>query len=858
MKSDAFGFIGRTVAACASHGVATLVVVAMLTALAAGYSAEQFRMNSNLGALIKQEGGWREDFERFKASFPMLVDTAIVVVTAPSQSSLESSTRALEEAFRARAKLEDIYAPANDPFFRDHALLYLDRAALEAMVDRLARAQPMLTAVAEDPSLRGVLELVQDGVEHEPTAGFARIVELLDTAAAGVLRGEPATVRWTDEFFESDGALLRVVYLKGRADFGAALPNAVVMAEIREAIAATPLDPGVEVLVTGEIALAHEEIRAAQQGVALAGTVSLVLLTAILVLGIRSARIVTVLFLLLAVGVSLTTAWALLAVGEFNTLSLVFLAMFFGVGVDFSVHYCLRYEEALAAGQESRAALRRAADDVGGAIVLCALTTAIGFLGFVPTDYGGLGDLGIISAGGVVIATVLTFTLVPAFFAVFGPPRRRRTVELPTAAGWVRRLVGARRAVLSIVVVATVAAAIVGSRVYFDYSVLALRDDSSESMRALALLNRENVVNDYSLSVLGHAADGDDALRAAARLPVVAEVRNPVDYLPDEQDAKLDVLADVALLLDSALTPARRREAPDAAERTAAVDALLASLASESPPNRVLAERLDGFAARLRDLTGRGPDALLAFEHAVVANLREELDWLGRAVAVDRPVAFEDLPAPLRTRLVSASGEYLSQVLPQEDLSRVENLAQFVEDVRAVAPNATGRPAIEWGVGNIVQRSFFEALGFALLAIVVILLVALESVRETLLVLLPLALTAVFTVAAQVLFDVPFNMANVLVLPLIFGLGVDGGIHVVDRYRRGGDVANLMHSSTPRAVLLSTLTTVATFAALILSAHRGTASIGILLTVSMLLLLFFTTIVLPVLLGAPSRTSPTP
>jgi hypothetical protein len=272
----------------------------------------------------------------------------------------------------------------------------------------------------------------------------------------------------------------------------------------------------------------------------------------------------------------------------------------------------------------------------------------------------------------------------------------------------------------------------------------------------------------------------------------------------------------------------------------------------------VLAERLDGFAARLRDLTGRGPDALLAFEHAVVANLREELDWLGRAVAVDRPVAFEDLPAPLRTRLVSASGEYLSQVLPQEDLSRVENLAQFVEDVRAVAPNATGRPAIEWGVGNIVQRSFFEALGFALLAIVVILLVALESVRETLLVLLPLALTAVFTVAAQVLFDVPFNMANVLVLPLIFGLGVDGGIHVVDRYRRGGDVANLMHSSTPRAVLLSTLTTVATFAALILSAHRGTASIGILLTVSMLLLLFFTTIVLPVLLGAPSRTSPTP
>jgi hypothetical protein len=97
--------------------------------------------------------------------------------------------------------------------------------------------------------------------------------------------------------------------------------------------------------------------------------------------------------------------------------------------------------------------------------------------------------------------------------------------------------------------------------------------------------------------------------------------------------------------------------------------------------------------------------------------------------------------------------------------------------------------------------------------------------------------------------NMPLNMANVLVLPLIFGLGVDNGIHVVDRFHRAGDVSHLMHSSTPRAVMLSTLTTIGTFAALILSPHQGTASIGVLLSTAVALLLLFTVFVLPVLLS---------
>ncbi|NJN52537.1 MAG: MMPL family transporter [Gammaproteobacteria bacterium] len=150
-----------------------------------------------------------------------------------------------------------------------------------------------------------------------------------------------------------------------------------------------------------------------------------------------------------------------------------------------------------------------------------------------------------------------------------------------------------------------------------------------------------------------------------------------------------------------------------------------------------------------------------------------------------------------------------------------------------------------------------QALMLAVIGIALILAVALRSVRDALLVLAPLTLAAVFTVAVAVLIDMPFNMANVLVLPLIFGLGVDNGIHVVDRFRRERDVSHLMHSSTPRAVLLSTLTTVGAFAALMLSPHQGTASIGALLTIAIVWLLLFTVLVLPMLLSVVRPQEPT-
>lgn len=868
-----------------AHPRLALALVLVVTAVAGWVAVDRYAMNSRLGDLVQQDANWRTDYEAFQEAFPQLVETAVVVVSGTSLQRVEQTALELEARISAdQTRFVDVYAPGNDPFFRNNAFLLLKLDDLDALSNELAEAQPMLTAVAEDASLRGVLQLISSAVaqlgaaDSDTTpAGFASLLATLAESAAAARDGENAEVAWRDEFFNTgEQTHYRLIFLRGVQNYGATLPQAEIVAGLQQIIAEVSSTQGragdeVRVALTGEVALRHDEIQAATGGVKIAGVVALILLGLVLALGVRSTRVVLATFAVLLVGVVWTSAWAMLSVGSYNTLSLVFLVMFFGLGVDFCVHFCLRVQEAAGSvhpgeGEQddpqakTQAVMRAATRSVGGALVLCTVTTAIGFLGFVPTPYKGLADLGVISAGGMVVACVLAFTLLPALFALIGLPRG--TTAGSRGSSFFGRLVDRRVPVLSILAVLIAGSLWLVPRMQFDYSVLALRDPAAQSMVTLRELQREKQITDYALYSLVEREQlpGQQAL---AELATVDQVTTPLDYVPAEQEEKVYVLEDLQELLGSALEPQSSVLPPDTAELWSAVETAAQTVRDKSggvldselqAALAALLEQLDALLV-LRDTAApaRADPVLLSWQTGVVEPLAAELDWLRTAVAAQE-FSFADLPAAMRARLVTPDGRYLSAILPAEDIAEVAALSSFITSVRAQVPTATGRPVVEWGVGNIVLESFRTALLVALGGIGLVLLVVLRSVRDTLLVLTPLVLTALFTVATSVLLGVPVNMASVLVLPLIFGLGVDNGIHMVERYHaEASDVAGFMQSSTPRAVVLSTLTTIGTFAALMLSPHAGTASIGFLLTVAVGYLLVFTVFLLPLLLSLVRR-----
>lgn len=270
---------------------------------------------------------------------------------------------------------------------------------------------------------------------------------------------------------------------------------------------------------------------------------------------------------------------------------------------------------------------------------------------------------------------------------------------------------------------------------------------------------------------------------------------------------------------------------------------------------------------RLQDALGRipadDPAKLAALDDTLTASLPGLLDRLRAGLEVEQPVTVDDIPDSLRREWIASDGRARIEVQPERDISDSRDMQAFAEPIMAVAPTATGAPVTVTEAGKVVMGSFREATLLTIGLIAVLLLAIQRSVASVLLILAPLTLGALYTLAASALLGIPFNFANVIVIPLLFGLGVASSIHMVERGlalardlppgRRFG--LDLMLTSTPRAVLVSTLTTATAFATLALSDHRGLSSMGILLAIAILFTLICSLIVLPSLMMEWERRS---
>ena len=843
---------------------AWVVIVALLavTYVLFDYTMDNVSINTNTTDMLSDELPFRQNYITYKSAFPKTGSLMTVVIEAETPERADASAEILAAALREETQtIETVYDFVGDQFFRRNGLLYLEVEELENLADRLSQSQGLLSALSRDTSLRGLSEVLGLAIDSAtegdaPISDLSLVFDRISDVISERTRGGSAELSWRSLMGGKDpdpADLRRFLQVRVNADWSSISPAAPAMDFIREKAKDLGFTSknNISVRLAGGLALSTEELNSVFEGAKTASLLSLSMVSLCLLFGLRSLALVSATIVTLICGLIWTAAFAIVAVGHLNLLSVAFAVLFIGLGVDFGIHFVLRYAEEIGRGKTRSSALYAAATGVGGAMSLCAVSAAIGFYAFLPTAYLGLAELGLISGTGMFIALFMSLTLLPATLSLL--PYKGVMVSEPEGVFCKKEILRRRGGIITACITIMASASLfVVSNLKFDFDPLNLHDPNAESYQTTIDLIRDSDTSPKTISAIRPNLEAARELaEKLAVLPEVAKVETVASFVPNAQEEKLAIIGDLAFVMYPVFQPNGLRKVPTASVERKALEKLLLRLSRTS----------EGADQRLAKASERLRKEILSFlstaksEHEIISLRNGLLGHFPRLIA-QLKMAFEagdvlvdDIPQALRERFLAVDGTARVKATPAFSVERNEDLRRFIEAVQAVAPNATDSPIVILEASRAVIDAILQAAITAGILIIILLFALLRSIRDTLLVFYPLVVAGLFTIGAVGVTGLPFNFANVIVLPLLMGLGVASGIHLVMRSRMLNDSASLRSTSTPRAVTFSALTTILSFGSLAISAHRGTASMGLLLTIAIGFTLFGGLVALPALMA---------
>ena len=850
----------------AAAPLVVLLVALSLTALAGWRAATALGFKTARLELVGTDMPFVARFQALEREFHDL-EAMVVTLEGADPARLKACALALEAQVLADPeRFAGAFCRIDPGPLGGRALLWLDPPALARGAVGAERVVPLLLRQGALPGLlsgiAGEMAAMQaeapaDGAAPPGAELLSQRIDALLLQLEQALAGQPPPAAPLGELrFDGDerswnwageGQLL-ILLVAGRDLPGQLDPQGPAVEQLRRLIAeATKAWPDVTIGLTGKPVLQVDEMATYQSDSLRSSLVSLLLVTGLLVVALRRllAPLLIGLSLVMAIlwTLGLTTLWP----GHLNLLATVFVVIVIGLGVDYGIHLVARYDWERAQGHPPEQALPQAFAATGSAIGLAGLTTVLAFAACFLSDFRGLREFGAVAGFGVLSALLVSVSALPALLVLLdraragGQPRPPlqpgRPTPLDRVMGRLDALVRGRPALVLLVVAGLTALAIpMARRARWDPNLIALQDPSLPSVQLELRLLGDSRLSSWFLA--WPAPDLERLRAAAARVqecPEVLRVESVLDALPPAQEQALPHL----LRLQAALRPLAGEGGPLPAlepERLAAGlraleerceelgDQALAAGRGEAAA-RVEAWRERCAAARARVETS-GPGRAAALD----ARLGEVLRDLARRLSEPEaaPVGPADLPPSLRARLIGEQGKLLLRVLPRGNMWDHTQLAAFVEDVQRVLPEATGVPELVLKSSRLMVEGYQTAGVWALAAVGACLLLHFRDLRRVAAALLALGVGAVWTAALLAAAGTTLNPANLVALPLLVGIGIDGAVYVVHQAgaHAGDPERPLLGGNLGRALVYSALTSIAGFGSLMLAHHQGTASIG--------------------------------
>ncbi len=834
---------------------------AVLAAAAAVFAVSNFSLTSDTDQLISWKLPWRQHEAAFNRLFHPEGDQIVAVINGATPELAEQAAADLTRKLKSRPDLfRFVSRPDAGPYFSREGLLFQDTSEVRDQMGQLIKAQPFLGPLAADPSLRGLAGTLSTALRGVGS-GDAKLAELdrpiqsLGAVLDNLKAGKPALFSWRTLISGKPVErrdLRRIVLSSPVLNFEKLESGAGPTAFIRKAALDSHFDAahGVRLRLTGPVPLQDEEFATLADRAALIGALAGGAILLMLWMAVRSPRLIAAIVVTTLVGLISAAAVGLLIFHRFNVISVAFIPLFVGLGIDFGIQFSVRFRTEFAAGLGLRDALVASGQGMGRSLTLAAAAIAAGFLAFAPTAYVGVSQLGVIAGLGMFIALALNLSLLPALIWLLGAPKG----AAPHEGAFLERLdtviLGHRRLVIGVALGAAAVCAASLPWLTFDFDPLHLKSAKVESVATLLELMADPDQSPNTVEIIVPSLGNANALaRRLERLPEVSEARTLSSFIPENQAEKLPIVSDAAMLLDLSLNPLVTAPAPNDAETLAglrqAANDLRAAAAISTPSSAIGARRL---AVGFDWLAGAPASTRAQATQVLMPGLATVLTQTSTALGAG-PVGLTDLPAEISRDWLAPDGRARVSVIPKGDANNTSVLNRFVDAVARIDPDATG-PAVEVREGGrSVAGAFAEAGVLSFIAITALLYAVLRRTRHVAITMAPIVLTGLLTLGSCVAIGQPLNFANIIALPLLFGIGVAFHIYFVLAWRSGG--TNLLQSSLTRAVFFSAMATATGFGSLWASSHPGTASMGKLLMISLVWTLVSALLFQPALMGPP-------
>ncbi|MCK5355756.1 MAG: MMPL family transporter, partial [Methyloprofundus sp.] len=660
-----------------------ILLFIIICAVSLDYTINNLGVNTDTSKLLSQDLPFQKNRSRWEQAFPQDAASIQLVVESPTAEQTSKAAKLLAARLADNKQLfEYVYIPDDNAFLRQQGLLYLDLEKLDDLSTKLADAQPFIGHLAQNYHLQGLLDILGTALENKDDdlpMNLGPLLEKIDQSLLAVQANQPHYLSWQKLLAvnesEDRNTLRSIVSARPIADFNSLKPVERSMDYARSIVNEIHLqDPQVNIRITGKIALEEDEMRVLAEDTVYSGLFALALVIVVLFLGLRSVKLVLCTLIVLIMGLILTAGFATIAVGHLNVLSVAFAILYIGLGVDFAIHICLCFKECFEQHISSEEAIKKSVKILGSSLFLCALTTSIGFFAFIPTDYKGVSELGLISGGGMFVGLIVSLTLLPALLKAFSIKQLAHT-QVTRLPEWVSTFpFRYARSIRYISILLAIAAAFSLQYVYLDSNPVNLRDQSSESVLAFKDLLQSKDRSPFVLIGLSDSLESADKLKThVTQLATVNKAINLKSFVAKDQEDKLEIIEDLGFILGADLGSFDRpRERADTRLglldlQTKITAALLGPSHKASPELlQKLQQDINGFIT-YADAAELSSEVYAQLDNSILGLFPYTMQQLNAGMQA-YPFTLTDIPAYISKNWVSESGIYKVIIEPKNDL----------------------------------------------------------------------------------------------------------------------------------------------------------------------------------------------